>query len=101
MMQPMGRGRLLKVATALAMACLAVASSVTGASGEPMAGDWPTWSKDLQGSRHNAQENQITPENIGGLKLKWAFGFPRQSGAPHSQPAVIGDTIYFGSPNGL
>ncbi|WP_218004859.1 outer membrane protein assembly factor BamB family protein [Actinomadura macra] len=100
-MQPMGRGRLLKAAAALAVACLAMASSVTGASGRAASGDWPTWSKDAQGSRYNPMEKQITPENVGGLKVKWAFGFPRQSGPPHSQPAVIGDTIYFGGPNGL
>ncbi|MBT2209030.1 MULTISPECIES: PQQ-binding-like beta-propeller repeat protein [Actinomadura] len=99
-MHPIGRGRLLKAAAVIAAGCLAVASSVTSASGRPMSGDWPTWQKDTYGSRFNAQERQINAKNVGGLKLKWAFGFPRQAGAPHSQPAVVGDTIYFGGPDG-
>ncbi|WP_207401255.1 outer membrane protein assembly factor BamB family protein [Actinomadura roseirufa] len=85
---------------ALAAAALVVVAAGTGASGHPQPGDWPTWQKDLGGSRFNAGERQITPANVDGLKLKWAYGFPKETGAPHSQPAVIGDTIYFGAPNG-
>ncbi|RKS76918.1 polyvinyl alcohol dehydrogenase (cytochrome) [Actinomadura pelletieri DSM 43383] len=92
-------------ATALvAAACLMVGGAVASgpaASGASPATDWPTWTKDHVGSRFAAEESQITPENVGGLKVKWAFGFSRQAGAPHSQPAVVGDTVYFGGPDGI
>ncbi|TDD94657.1 PQQ-binding-like beta-propeller repeat protein [Actinomadura rubrisoli] len=99
----MRRGRLRRPAAVLAAvgaACLVVASSGTGASGGPKTGDWPSWQKDLLGSRHNPQERQITAANVGGLKLKWAFGFPKGGFGGHSQPAVVGDTIYFGGADG-
>ncbi|WP_217919306.1 PQQ-binding-like beta-propeller repeat protein [Actinomadura sp. BRA 177] len=37
---------------------------------------------------------------MGKLRLKWAFGFPKMAGPPHSQPAVVGRTVYFGGPDG-
>lgn len=84
-------------------ACLAVSASVApgpAASGRPLRGDWPTWQQNLNGTRYNPAERGITPANVGGLKLRWAFGFPKQAGAPHSQPAVVGRTVYFGGPDG-
>ena len=69
-------------------------------------GDWSTWTKDLVGSRYAAAEYRITPENVKNLKLKWAFAYPKTDipscpGCPgntsvRSEPAVVGDTIYFG-----
>ncbi|MFC4053543.1 PQQ-binding-like beta-propeller repeat protein [Actinomadura syzygii] len=97
--------RLTRRAAALvAAACLVVSGAVASgpaASGRPRAADWPSWQKDTNGTRYNPAERAITPENVGNLKLKWAFGFPKQAGAPHSQPAVVGDTIYFGGPDGI
>jgi polyvinyl alcohol dehydrogenase (cytochrome) len=52
------------------------------------------------GSRFNPAEHQITPANVGGLKLKWAFAYPEQAGTPRSQPAVADGTVYFGGPDG-
>ncbi|HEY0452319.1 PQQ-binding-like beta-propeller repeat protein [Actinophytocola sp.] len=64
-------------------------------------GDWATWTHDLQGSRHNAAEYRINQRTVGKLKLKWAFAYPPSpSKATRSEPAVVGDTIYFGGPEG-
>lgn len=64
-------------------------------------GDWPTWSKDLVGSRHNAAERRIDQRNVGRLKLKWALAYPKLDGVPvRSEPAVVGNTIYFGGSDG-
>ncbi|HEV2783043.1 MAG TPA: PQQ-binding-like beta-propeller repeat protein [Actinophytocola sp.] len=64
-------------------------------------GDWPTWQRDLAGSRHNAAEWRINPHTVGRLKLKWAFAYPPSPNkAVRSEPAVVGDTIYFGGPDG-
>ncbi|MFF4411385.1 PQQ-binding-like beta-propeller repeat protein [Streptosporangium sp. NPDC001559] len=68
--------------------------------GHSLPGDWASWQKDLSGSRSNPFERRLTPANVGQLKLKWAFAFPKNAGTPHSQPAVVGDTIYFGAPDG-
>lgn len=62
--------------------------------------DWPTWQKDNNGSRYNGLETQITPQTVGNLKLKWAYTYPAMPGAREgSQPAVVGDTMYVGSPD--
>jgi polyvinyl alcohol dehydrogenase (cytochrome) len=94
------------------VACLAAASVAVLTGGSTTAaspggagssrGDWPTWQKDLLGSRHNAAERTITPRNVGNLKLKWAFSYPADTPntAVRSHPAVVGDTIYFGGPDG-
>ncbi|MGH3620765.1 MAG: PQQ-binding-like beta-propeller repeat protein [Sciscionella sp.] len=63
-------------------------------------GDWSTWQKDLLGSRHNAAEWRITEHNVGALKEKWAFAYPKTPVPAKSQPAVVGRHIYFGSPDG-
>lgn len=63
--------------------------------------DWPGWQKDLAGSRHNAAEWKINQHTVGRLKLKWAYTYePGQVRHVRSQPAVVGDTIYFGGPDG-
>ncbi|TWP49626.1 PQQ-binding-like beta-propeller repeat protein [Lentzea tibetensis] len=63
--------------------------------------DWPGWQKDLAGSRHNAAEWKINQHNVRGLKVKWAFTYePSANPSVRSQPAVVGDTIYFGGPDG-
>lgn len=92
-----------RAAAFAAAACLAAAGTVASppaASGHPRPGDWPTWQQDARGSRYNAGEHRITPRTVGGLELKWAFGFPKAAGPPHSQPAVVGRTVYFGGPDG-
>jgi len=64
-------------------------------------GDWAGWQKDLTGSRHNAAEWRLNRHNAGDLKLKWAYAYEKGPvNFVRSQPAVVGDTIYFGSPEG-
>ncbi|MFE0020153.1 PQQ-binding-like beta-propeller repeat protein [Amycolatopsis sp. NPDC059021] len=78
---------------------VAVANQETATGGR--SGDWSTWQKDPRGTRHNSAERAITPRTAGNLKLKWAFAYPPSPGLPtRSEPAVVGDTIYFGGPDG-
>ncbi|WP_328603378.1 PQQ-binding-like beta-propeller repeat protein [Amycolatopsis sp. NBC_00345] len=63
--------------------------------------DWPTWQKDLSGSRYNAAESKITPATVAGLKLKWAYTYPDVPFARMgSQPAVTDGVLYVGGPDG-
>ncbi|MFF0573912.1 outer membrane protein assembly factor BamB family protein [Streptosporangium saharense] len=112
------RGRVLRSTAVVAASCLALllntpvvasaappddtaqATETTALGGGSFPGDWPSWQKDLSGSRSNPFERRLTPANVGKLKLKWAFAYPKTAGTPHSQPAVVGDTIYFGAPDG-
>lgn len=91
-------------ATALA-AVLPAASADARPAAQPVpqagSGDWPTWTGDLAGSRYNPAERSITPANVGGLTLKWAFAYPKTGAAAKSQPAVVGDTVYFGGADNL
>ncbi|MDI5974946.1 outer membrane protein assembly factor BamB family protein [Amycolatopsis magusensis] len=90
------------------LAVLAPASAVSNPAAstpgvDPAAGaDWPTWTKDARGSRHNAAERRINAYTVDDLQVKWAHAFPRGSGQTlRSQPAVVGDRMYFGGPDGL
>ncbi|WP_189227747.1 outer membrane protein assembly factor BamB family protein [Saccharothrix coeruleofusca] len=99
----MARKRRTTALLAVASAIVVLGAGVTAAA--PLGGrggDWPTWQKDLSGSRHNAAERRLTPRNVDGLRLKWAFAYPRtDSPLPvRSQPAVVGGTVYFGGPDG-
>lgn len=77
------------------------AGTHAGAASRPHLGDWPTWQHDTYGSRFNGAEHRLTPGNVGGLKLKWAFTYPKDAGTPRSQPAVTGGVAYFGGPDGV
>ncbi|MFI6497947.1 PQQ-binding-like beta-propeller repeat protein [Nonomuraea typhae] len=90
--------RTLSAALCLAILTLNPAPAQAGGGGHR--GDWTSWQGDTFGTRHNAAERRLTQATVAGLKLKWAFAYPRQAGTPRSQPAVVGDTVYFGSPDG-
>jgi len=86
---------------AAGVAALCALALTRGAASAGGSGDWPTWTKDLSGSRFNGSERAITPATAGNLKLKWAFSYPATPGAtPHSQPAVADGTLYFGGEDG-
>ena len=44
-------------------------------------------------------QTQITPDNIGSLKLQWSMAFPKVTGM-RSQPVIIGDSLYIGDKAG-
>ncbi len=105
------RGIVRRAIAVLGVSALAVGLAGAGAKARPAAalaapaatalpGDWPTWQRDLRGSRYNPYEHGITPDNVSGLKLKWAFAYPKEAGTPRSQPSVVNGTVYFGGPDG-
>ncbi|WP_305784371.1 outer membrane protein assembly factor BamB family protein [Symbioplanes lichenis] len=81
---------------ALALVAVLVLIPAAPVSAGSRGGDWPTWQGDVRGSRHNPAERIITPATVGKLKLKWAFAFNKTGAPVKSQPAVVGDTVYFG-----
>nr|WP_026315882.1 PQQ-binding-like beta-propeller repeat protein [Actinokineospora enzanensis] len=86
-----------------AAALLLGGAAVAGASEESGGGwfgDWSTWTGDGTGSRFAAAEHKITNRTAGQLKLKWAYAYAKTGFPAKSQPAVVGDTIYFGTPDG-
>ena len=101
------RAKLYAVGLAVVLAGSLVSSANASevSTSDHSRGDWPTWTGDLAGSRHNAAEYRINQHTVGGLKLKWAFAYPppKQAGGnklTRSEPAVVGDTVYFGGPDG-
>lgn len=88
------------LAAGLAALCALTLTAGTSSAGAA-SGDWPTWTKDLSGSRFNGSEHRITPTTVGNLKLKWAFSYPTAGApGPHSQPAVADGALYFGGEDG-
>lgn len=94
-------------AVALAIATLGVvwvSSSDSAPRGvaepRPASQDWSNWQRDQDGTRFNGAESKITPQTVGGLKLKWAYTF---GSVPYarvgSQPAVVDGVLYAGTPD--
>ncbi|WP_285488153.1 PQQ-binding-like beta-propeller repeat protein [Amycolatopsis taiwanensis] len=97
------RRKLLMIGLVLAALLLTDSTAWAGfgdrARAAPRA-DWPTWQGNESGSRYNAAEHLITPANVGGLELKWAFAYPKSDKEPRSQPAVVDGTAFFGGTDG-
>ena len=58
--------------------------------------NWLTYSRNLLGHRFSPL-NEITTENVGILKVKWAFQFPNDRS--EVSPIVVGDIMYVSGPN--
>ena len=67
---------------------------IRDAAKEP--GNWLTYSGNLQGHRHSAL-TELTPANVGNLKVKWAYQFPGVRN--QTSPLVVDGVMYVTSPN--
>ena len=57
---------------------------------------WNGWGADLANRRFQpAEAAGLTPQNVGRLKLKWAFGFAGAVSA-NAQPTVVGGRVFVG-----
>lgn len=64
---------------------------------KPGLADWPRFGYDVRNTRFNRLETTLGKRNAGALKLNWEF----DAGAPiQHTPAVIGDTLFFGTHGG-
>ena len=66
---------------------------------KPPKDSWPAYHGDYSGKRHSAL-TQITPQNVGGLTLAWAF----QTGANaqiKASPLLVDGVIYFSTPDNV
>lgn len=79
----------------LTMIFLAVSTVFAGGPGD----GWPTYHGDYSGRRHSAL-TQITPANVGGLTLAWAFQ-TSQTAAIKSSPLVVDGVMYFTVPDNV
>jgi polyvinyl alcohol dehydrogenase (cytochrome) len=61
---------------------------------------WNGWGASLTNDRFARSQAGLTREQVGSLKLKWAFGFDGDPWAV-SQPAVVGGRVFIGSASGL
>lgn len=60
---------------------------------------WTGWGGQQKNQRYQADETTINPDNVHGLELKWAFGFPGATRV-RSQPTVTESMVYIGSQEG-
>lgn len=73
---------------------------VSAACAQESASDWPTYNRDVLGTRHNPAETAIIPENAGQLEEKWRFPAKdsgEQIGVIHATPIVVSGYVYFGT----
>lgn len=59
--------------------------------------DWPTYNGDPAGNRHTAL-GQITPANVGQMRLKWVFPVGNARNL-RTTPVVVGGVMYVTAPN--
>ncbi|HUB44479.1 MAG TPA: PQQ-binding-like beta-propeller repeat protein [Acetobacteraceae bacterium] len=58
---------------------------------------WNGWGAGVSNKRFQpAEAAGITPQNVGRLELKWAFGFAGAVSAAAAQPTVVGGRIFIG-----
>ena len=60
--------------------------------------NWNGWGVDVLNTRDQTHTS-IGPENVAGLKVKWAFGIPNASSAL-GQPTVVAGRVFIGSGDG-
>ena len=61
---------------------------------------WVGWGLDLDNTHAQpADQAGLTAADLPNLELKWSFGYAGATGVT-TQPAVVGDRIFIGSPNG-
>lgn len=60
---------------------------------------WTGWGGNASNTRFQHREATLTPTNVQGLQLDWAFAFPETT-RMRAQPVVAGDTLYIGSQSG-
>src|SRR5262249_42857373 len=62
--------------------------------------DWPTYTRDARGTRHNPGETALNRSNAGRLTEKWRFPAKDSGleiGVIHATPVVVGGYVYFGT----
>lgn len=62
-------------------------------------GDWLTYSATYNAQRHS-HLTQITRDNVGRLRLKWLFQFPKFSRGVECTPIVVGHSMFVTLPPG-
>ena len=81
-------------------------SAYCGPGGKPLAQTlggpgWNGFSDNLANTRYrSAAEAGFGAQDLPKLKLRWAFGVPAAD-MMSTQPALVGDRLYFGTPSGL
>ena len=96
--------RFLSLAAALALACLAPHALPAQNVGAPLLlhptpDSWPSYHGDYSGRRHSAL-TQITPENVKGLTLAWAFQTNHTANIK-SSPILVDGILYFTIPDNV
>jgi polyvinyl alcohol dehydrogenase (cytochrome) len=61
--------------------------------------DWPTYNRDVIGTRHNPAEQTLSTSNVSELVEKWRFPPEGSSkiGIIHGTPIVVNGYVYFGT----
>src|SRR5260370_20521389 len=94
----MGMTRLFPVFLFCALLCSGQSKTPTASTYKPSPGEWPTYNRDLAGTRYSPL-TQINTSNVSQLKLAWSYN-PSDSGArpsPEVTPLFIGGRCYFSS----
>ena len=90
-------GRPVLAATARLDQGLCTASTPFAVAGS--SSSWNGWGPDVRNTRFQRDAGGITAANVGGLKLKWAFGVADVTQS-RSQPAIVGGRLFMASQSG-
>jgi polyvinyl alcohol dehydrogenase (cytochrome) len=87
-----------KVSADTSKANLCATSAPIASAGLSNPDNWNGWGVDVLNTRYQTRTS-IGPENVAGLKVKWAFGIPNASSAL-GQPTVVAGRVFIGSGDG-
>jgi glucose dehydrogenase len=91
-----------RVAVAVMLALAALLPVLWGQAGRPPARDWPTYNRDLAGTRFSPLE-QINTKNVGQLKQVWTYRLRNEQGTAlpnwEATPIVVNGVMYLPAGN--
>src|SRR5262245_41967973 len=90
----------MQAACVMLVMLLCAAGNTASSQAQDDAKDWPSYNKDVTGSRYNAAETAIDRSNAGKLEEKWRFparDSDVQIGVIHATPTVVNGYVYFGT----
>lgn len=99
----------MKLRIAVIVTCSVLSAMLTGpgsasqpscASADHPGGDWPSYGHDVFHTRHQDEEDQITPARAATLGAAWSWTAPDGQGSFSGTPAVADGCAYVGSQTG-
>jgi polyvinyl alcohol dehydrogenase (cytochrome) len=95
--------RALALTLFMALLVAAPAAAAPCSAPPPEGGDWPAYGRDVENTRNQPAEKDLTPAKVPGLQPAWVFSTSSEGDATslQSTPVVAGGCVFVGSAKGV